>query len=212
MSNQSHYNTFTSEELYVAVLEGLSALGCPVYGKELAVYLHALLATTRTFPTPARIERLMLSFLNKYEIGRLRAVHPMLCPALTMRGETIIRLITRSDWSLEWRLIAATTGHLRHLRITARLCDLILNERHRFNDLHPLLRLASSLARGLPGTIVKYEQYNLEEWRDLALELINRSSDEDQLMRLDAAARLLSGPNFNQLHGLTEKVLEEVGA
>lgn len=161
--------------------------------------------------TPARLERFMLIHIRKCEIEKPSLPQPCLCPALTAtRGEPIIGLITRSDWPLEWRIISSTTGRLRHLRITARLCELALSSKPNFADLPLLLNLIATLARSLPGVIVKYEQYELKAWRDLAHGFIKVSSDEDEEVRINAARKLLTIRNFNSLYGTLEENLEGI--
>ncbi len=189
--------------LDTAALHGLSDFRYLVYSKELCLYIQARWPGIYDSLIPTRIQRLMLSSLDKYEAEGLGETQTTLCPALTaVRGETIITLIARSDWPLESRLLAATTGRLRHLKITARTCDLLLDEKGRFKDLAPLFKLASTLARGLPGATVKYGQYDLRAWRDIARKLISGNSAEDERIRIRWAKSLLTVPHFDQICGV----------
>lgn len=199
--------------LLESALEALYDIGCPIYCTEMAQYIKARWAHTYASLTSTRIERLMLSHIKKCGKGTSSLPPSSLCPTLTgIRGEPIMRLIARTDWSLEWRIIAATTGRLRHLRITARLCELALGDGRNFTDLSLLLRLTATLARGLPGVVIKHEQYELKVWRDLACGLIDVLSDEDERARINAAMKLLTVQNFNQFYGAPEEYLEEVSA
>lgn len=108
--------------LLESVLEALSEIGCPIYSTELIQYMQARRLPNYPSLTSRRIERFMLSHLEKHEIRGTPLLQPSLCPALTVpRGEPIIRLMARSDWPLESRIVTATTARLRHLHIIARL-------------------------------------------------------------------------------------------
>lgn len=199
------------ESLVETLLEALSNLDCPAYSSELSLYLRARWGNAYPSATPSRIERLMCKDFHLFEIKGALPSDISLCPALTAeRGEPILRLMTRADWPLSHRLVAATTGRLRHLRITARLCELAISEEQSFADYKLLLRLTATLARGLPHVTVKYEHYESGTWCDLACKLIEEHSREDEQGRINAAARLLAVPEFNQFYGAPEGDSREV--
>lgn len=201
--NQTSNSTF-----YDTLLGALAELDCPAYVEELALYLRARHGTVHRTLTPTRIERMVESNLRRHRAEGTALPEPALCTALTAEhGEPIMKLVARTDWSVERRMMAATTGRVRHLLLTARLCELAITEKGHFADAHALLYLAATHARGLPDTVVRYKKYDLEEWLGLALGLIRATSREDEEVRASAAARLLRLPDFHPIFGVPDGCL-----
>jgi hypothetical protein len=121
-----------------------------------------------------------------------------------------MRLITRTDWPLAKRIMAPTTGRLRHLRLTSRLCELAISAELDFADHVQLLRIAAAHARGLPQTVVKHGEFEPEAWYHLARNLIEELYREDEQARVSTAARLARVPNFNLLYGVPQNEVGEV--
>jgi hypothetical protein len=191
------------------LIEALSELNCPAYTSELSHYLRARYGKSSRALTPTRIERVVGNNILVHREGGMPSINPSLCTALTSEyGEAIMRLISRTDWPLARRVVAATTGRARHLLMTARLCDLALNKKGYFADHPTLLRLTATHARGLPDTVVRYERYDLEEWLGLSLELSREADGEDERARVDAAARLAITPGFHPIFGMRDEYLE----
>lgn len=205
-------NTANNAPFSDASLEALTELSCPVYTEELALYLRARHGNVYRRLTPIRIERTVESNLNKYRAGGIPLPGPSLCTGLTAEyGEPIMKLMARTDWSVERRVMAATTGRVRHLVLTARLCELAISKKRSFVDYHVLHDLAATRARGLPDTVVRYKKYDLKAWLSLSLELVRVTSIEDKRTRAMAAERLLSLPNFHPVFGRLDERLEVRG-
>lgn len=195
-----------------ALLAALAELTCPAYTEELALYLRARHGVMYRKLTPIRIERMVERNLGRLEAGGMALAEPALCTVLTAEhGEPVMKLVARTDWPLERRVAAATTGRRRHLLLTARLCELAISKKSHFADHHALLRLAAACARGLPDTVVQYMKYDLEEWLGLSLELVRATSGEDEEARTGAAARLSSLPGFHPMLGMPDERLEVHG-
>jgi hypothetical protein len=209
-SGGGHRGIADAAVLCEALLEALSELSCPAYTSELSSYLRARYGKLGRALTPTRIERIIGNNILMHRAEAL--INPSLCTALTSEhGEPVIRLIARTDWLLARRIVAATTGRARHLLITARLCDLAINNKHYFADHHTLLRLVAAHARGLPNTVVRYDRYDLEEWLVLSLDLSRVAAGEDEQARANAAARLSLTPNFHPVFGMLDQHLEVRG-
>lgn len=205
-------NTTSRAPFSDALLEALAELSCPAYTEELALYLRARHGSVCRTLTPTRIGRMVESSLGRYRGRAIPLLTPSLSTALTAeRGEPIMKLVVRTDWSIGQRVVAATTGQVRHLLLTARLCKLAMSKRNHFADYNVLLHLAAAHARGLPNTVVRYKENDLEAWLDLSLELIRATFREDEDARERAAARLLTLPNFHPVCGVLDERLEVIG-
>jgi len=205
-------NTTGNIALEDTLLAAIAELGCPAYTEELALYLRARHGVTYRTLTPVRIERLVERNLRRHEAEGTALPEPALCAAFTAEhGEPIMKLVARTDWPLERRVVAATTGWVRHLFLTARLCELAINKKEDFANHHVLLHLAAARARGLPDTVVRYKKYDLEEWLGLALGLIRTTSGKDKEARAGIAARLSSLSGFHPIFGTPDERLEVGG-
>lgn len=208
-SRRSHKGMACAAVLCEALLEALSELACPAYTSELVPYLRARYGKFGSPLTPTRIERTIENNILTRRAEGSSLTKPSLCTALTSEhGEPIMKLIARTDWPLAQRVVGATTGRARYLLITARLCDLAINKKGDFADYLTLVRLVAAHARGLPGRVVRYERYDLEEWLGLSLELSRMTADEDEQARVDAAARLSTVPDFHPIFGIFDECLE----
>src|SRR5689334_18055796 len=103
------------------VLDTLDDLDWPTYTRELANYCRARYGREIL---PTRFGTLASDEMKSFRAAR-RPQSVWLAFALTAdRAEPIKRLCTRSDWPLERRIVAPTSGRVQFLKITARLCEL----------------------------------------------------------------------------------------
>jgi hypothetical protein len=189
--------------LRAAVLDALEDLQWPTYTRELALYCEARYGRAIA---PARFGSLatdeVASYLREH---RPRAV--WLCFALTYdRAESIRRLWCRSDWPLERRIVAPTSGRVQHLKLTARLCTVALEAADTAADKEMLRIIAADHARDLPGVNFRRGDFPLESWRDVATDLLEKVEPPDEQLRREAAVRLHKLPEAHQLFGVLEAV------
>jgi hypothetical protein len=102
----------------------------------------------------------------------------------------IKRLLARSDWPLEQRIVAPTSGRVQHLKITAALAQIALDAEQSAADPEMLRIIAADHARDLPGIQFRRGQFDLEEWRNVALGLLEELLPKDEEARRESAARL----------------------
>jgi hypothetical protein len=186
--------------LRAAMLDVLEDLGWIAYSREVALYLNANYGRDIS---PTRFGSLGIDEIKAYDSSRPRSVY--LCYALTHdRFEPIKRLWGRSDWELARRIVAPTTGRVQHLKMTARLCELVLKVRDTAADPNMLQIIAADHARDLPGIKFRRGEFPVEEWRDIALKLLADLEPPDRERREVAAARLAELPDRDQLFGARE--------
>lgn len=186
------------------VLDALADLEWPAYTRECATLIEARLGrkipATR-FGTLAADE--VAAYLNKGSDSRSVWV----CFSLTAdRYEPIKRLLARSDWPLERRIHALTTGRLQHLWMTKRFCELAMKADEIAVDPEMLRILAADHARDLPGVSVRKGIFDFESWRDVAGAQIAELEPRDEALRKKSAARLAQRPELFQLFGLPEVI------
>jgi hypothetical protein len=142
------------------------------YGREIASARFGTLASdeTKAYSTASRPRAVWLAFALTYD-----------------RAEPIKRLWTRSDWPLEWRIMAPTTGRVQYLKATVRLCELAAEEAAANPEMMRII--AADHARDLPGVQFKRGVFDLRPWRDLALEHLTKLEPRDEEMRREAAAK-----------------------
>ena len=191
------------------VLDALEDLGILTYSRELSLYCRARFGREIS---PARFGTLGSDEINAFGGSRPRAV--WLCFALTERGESIKRLWGRSDWPLEDRVVAPTTGRVQHLRMTMRLAQLALNADGMAADPTMLRILAADHARDLPGVKFRRGEFPLQEWIDKASEQLLALEPRDLELRRAAAARLAIRSEYQQLFGGLDlhELVQEKGA
>lgn len=138
-------------------------------------------------------------------LNRARPRTVWLCFGLTHdRAEPIKRLWARSDWPLEERIVAPTTGRVQHLRMTARLCEIANGE----NAVDPMMIkiLAADHARDLPGVDVRRGEFQLDLWREVALKHLTEVQPRDEQLRRQAASRWASLSERYRLFGRPEEI------
>src|SRR4029077_20543802 len=188
-------------------LDALDDFGWPTYTRQLGPYIEA---RTGDKIVPTRFGVLARDEQNSFNSSRARPVY--LGFALTsVRGEAIKRLLVRSDWELERRIVAPTTGRVQHLIMTIRFCELARDLEGMAAYPERLKFLAADHARDLPGVSVRHGKFELEEWGDIARAELERVRPRDEQQRAEAAARLCHRPERALLFGLPE-VLEGDGA
>lgn len=193
--------------LRAVILDALDDIGWVTYSRELSQFCAAW--SGRSIP-PERFGSLandeVKSFQRALAGSRVRPV--WLCFALTHdRHQPIKRLWGRSDWPLEMRIIAPTSGRIQHLRLTARLCELAERDEAAINR-DMMCIIAADHARDLPGVRVQRGSFELDVWRRIALELVGELEPKDAEARAESAARLRERGPFMQLFGVPD--VEEV--
>ena len=192
--------------LRAVVLDALEDIGWPTYSRELSQVSSAWFGRAIQ---PERFGSLgndeVKAFQRALEGSRVRSV--WLCFALTHdRHQPIKRLWGRSDWPLEWRIVAPTSGRIQHLKLTASLCELAQREGAANPEMMAII--AADHARDLPGVRVQRGRFELDAWRKIALELLDELEPRDAEARAESAARLRERGPFTQLFGVPE--VEEI--
>jgi hypothetical protein len=184
------------------VLDVLDDLDWPAYSREVSHYSAARFG--REIP-PARFGTLGIDEMRSFQSGTQRPV--WLCFALTHdRHQAIKRLWARSDWSLERRIVAPTTGRVQHLRITRQLCELALRADESAADPDMLRIIAADHARDLPGMRVQRGRFELEMWRDAAARSLAELEPRDAELRAESARRLAARPEAVQMFGMLDVI------
>jgi hypothetical protein len=185
------------------ILDALEDLGWATYSRELALYIQSRYG--RRIP-PARFGTLANDEMRAYRQGGTpRTV--WLCFGLTFdRHQPIKRLWARSDWPLEWRIVAPTTGRIQHLKITSRLCDLGMKAEGNSVDSEMVKIIAADHARDLPDVRIQKGNFELGLWRDIALKLLSELEPRDTELRKESAQRLAERSQFQQLFGLPDVI------
>ncbi len=184
------------------VLDALEDVGWPTYARQLGPYIearHGLRVPPARFGVLARDEQ------NAFRARAKRPRPVYICFALTWdRGEPIKRLLARSDWPLEQRLVAPTTGRVQHLKVTVRLCEIAEELGPRAADGDRLRYLIADHARDLPEADVLRGRFELDKWRDMALDELQRLGPRDEDNRRAAAEKLSHRPDWALLFGAPE--------
>ena len=189
--------------LRAIVLDALEDLQTPAYTREIMQYVAAVYGER---PEPTRFGGLRQKEQDAYLAGRTRTV--FICCGVTETGESIKRLLARSDWDLMDRVIAPTTGRTQYLRVTRRLCDLALQRPHLIADFETFKLVVADHARDLPGVNFKRAQWEPEKWRELAHSHLAEIEEIDRQNRAAIAMRLRNNlTDAQQLFG-TEHAVE----
>jgi hypothetical protein len=204
--------------LRLMVLDALDDLGWPTYSRELMLYLKARYGRT---VTPTRFGTLgsdeVKAFAkrgsgdeNSATGDGVRRAGPRpvwLCFGLTYdRGEPIKRLWARSDWPLERRIVAPTSGRIQHLKVTKRLAELALEAGDTAADPMGMKIIAADHARDLPGVTFRRGDFPLETWRDTAARLLQEFEPRDEEARIEAARSIGRRSEHFQLFGRPDVV------
>lgn len=203
--------------LRLMVLDALEDLGWPTYSRELILYLKARYGRS---VSPTRFGTLgsdEITAFAKRESGNgiatdapVRRAGPRavwLCFGLTHdRGEAIKRLWTRSDWPLERRIVASTSGRIQHLKLAKRLAELALQTGDTAADPQAMKIIAADHARDLPGVTFRRGDFQLEAWRDTAARLLEDLEPRDEEARIVAARDIAHRSDHHQLFGIPDLV------
>lgn len=156
------------------VLDALDELGLPMYSQQLALFIRARFG--REIPA-TRFGTLSVDEERAFARAARRSV--WLGHGLTFdRAEPIKRVWGRSDWPLADRLVTPTWGRVQHLRLTARLAELAAQADEIAANPELLKFLAADYAQELGVKVTKGE-FELDTWRSLALEQLQRVVDKD---------------------------------
>jgi hypothetical protein len=184
-----------TRSLREVVLDQLHATGSMVYSQTIAQVFRAKF--DRDLPS-TRFGTLSSDEQKGFDSGRAKAV--FLCHGLTYdRGEAIKRLWARSDWPLENRIVAPTTGRVLFLRIAAWLNALAGTPPLAWARRELLEYLAADCARDLGFNIRKGDRH-FANWHAAAEEELAKVEPEDLQRRLEAAGVLLSRLKPRELH------------
>lgn len=204
--------------LRLLVLDALDDLGWPTYSRELMLYLKARYGRN---VNPTRFGTLgsdeIKAFGNRASsddspatnegIRRAGPRPVWLCFGLTHdRGEAIKRLWARSDWPLERRVVAPTSGRIQNLRLTHRLAELALDAGDTAADPVAMKIIAADHARDLPGVTFRRGDFPLEAWRDTAVRLLQELEPRDEEARVEAARNIARRSERFQLFGIPDVV------
>jgi hypothetical protein len=177
------------------VLDSLEILGVAALSREIQAFLAAVYGDD---VDPTRFGSIRREEMKSYDSAtRPRTLY--IAYGLTERGEAIKRLLCRSDWPLEERVVAPTTGRVQHLRITLRLCEFALKERDHVARQDALDIMVADHARDLPGVPFTRGQFPFELWRARAAVLLDETLERDHAAR-KAIARRLRLRNDERLH------------
>jgi hypothetical protein len=204
--------------LRLMVLDALDDLGWPTYSRELMLYLKARYGrnvTATRFGTLGSDE--IKAFSNRTSAEEsaaptdgVRRAGPRpvwLCFGLTHdRGEAIKRLWARSDWPLERRVVAPTSGRIQHLKLTRRLAELALETGDGAADTVAMKIIAADHARDLPGVKFRRGDFPLEAWRDTAARLLDELEARDLEVRVEAARGIARRSERFQFFGIPDVV------
>jgi len=169
------------------VLDQLHATACMMYSQTLAQVFRAQF--DRDLPS-TRFGTLSSDEQKAFDAGRAKAVS--LCHGLTYdRGEAIKRLWARSDWPLEKRVVAPTTGRVLFLRIAVWLNALAEAPPAAWARRDLLEYLAADCARDLGFNVRKGDRH-FADWRAAAEDELTKVEPEDLQQRQEAAATLLA--------------------
>jgi hypothetical protein len=182
------------------VLDALDILGVAALSREIQAFVASVYGDE---VEPTRFGSLRREELRSYDNSRPRSLY--IAYGLTERGEAIKRLLCRSDWPLEERVVAPTTGRVQHLRMTLRLCEFALREHHAVARPQALEIMVADHARDLPGIKFSRGEFPFELWRDRAAALLDETLDRDRANRELIARRLRLHPDDRLLLFGTEK-------
>jgi hypothetical protein len=184
-----------ARSLREVVLDQVHAIGSMVYSQTIAQVFRAQF--DRDLPS-TRFGTLSSDEQKAFDSGRAKAVS--LCHGLTYdRGEAIKRLWARSDWPLEKRVVAPTTGRVLFLRIAVWLNALAEAPPAAWARRDLLEYLAADCARDL-GFNVRKGDRDFADWRAAAKEELTKVEPEDLQQRQKAAAALPRRLKPRELH------------
>jgi hypothetical protein len=184
-----------SRSLREVVLDQLHAIGSMVYSQTISQVFRAQF--DRDLPS-TRFGTLSSDEQKAFDAGRAKAVS--LCHGVTYdRGEAIKRLWARSDWPLEKRIVAPTTGRVLFLKIAAWLNTLAETPPAAWARRDLLEYLAADCARDLGFNVRKGDRH-FADWRAAAEDELTKAEPEDFQRRQEAAARLLARLRPRELH------------
>jgi hypothetical protein len=126
-----------------------------------------------------------------------------LCNGVSVDGfRPIRRLMGRSDWPLEQRMVTPTTSRVLHLGATRALCELASRAEDVAQDPEALRRLAMAHVMDLPGVRLDADHPEFAAYAQVADELLRQYGPEDLRLRTTAAAELADLPESVRLFGV----------
>lgn len=179
------------------VLAVLDEVGLPMLSRDIHHYTRARYGVN--------IDATRFSSLRKAEMDaydRLSQRHVWMAYGLTDKGEAVKRLLARSDFPLQDRVIGPFSGRRLFFATTARLCEIALQERDRIEDFKAFSIFVADHARDLPGvTNFQKNNFPFEDWLEKANDALAGVSERDLGDRQHIAMRLTVLTEKDRLFG-----------
>jgi hypothetical protein len=188
------------QPLRQALLDALDDLGYPTTSRTLAAFLAARVG--REVPSN-QFGRVAAQERAAFRRGGEGARPVWLGSGVAADGfRPIKRIWGRSDWPLDWRIVAPTSTRVQHLRITEALCRMAEQAEDEAQHPEALRVLAVTHARDLPDVGVNTAAPDFRRYAAAARDVLARYEPEDRRLRLKAAEDLAAMPVEVQLFGL----------
>ncbi len=190
------------QPLRQALLDALADLGYPTASRTLAAFLAARVG--REVPSN------QFGRIAAQERAAFRRVGEGARPVWLGSGvaadgfNPIKRIWGRSDWPLDWRIVAPTSMRMQHLRATEALCRMAEQAEKEAQDPDALRSLAMAHAEDLPEVAVDREDPDFGRYAAVADQLINEYEPEDRRLRLEAGETLATMPAEVRLFGIEQ--------
>lgn len=186
------------------VLTALEEVGLPMLSRDIQHYLRTVYGVGID---ATRFSSLRKAEMGAFERGSHRAV--WLSYGLTPKGEAIKRLLARSDFDFQDRVVGAYTGRRLFFATTAKFCEIALHERERIHDFDAFCILVADHARDIPGIKdFKKGTFPFAEWLEKANKAVANIAERDLSDRQHLAMRLTMLTEKDRLFG-TEHAAED---
>src|SRR5579863_1973662 len=186
------------------VLGVLADVGMPMLSRDIQQY-----SLTRY---GAKIDATRFGSLRKAEMDAFerKSVRSVwLAYGLTEKGESIKRLLARSDFPTQERVVGPYSGRLLFFATTARLCEIAIDEQDHIDDFEGYRIFVADHARDLPGIAnFKKGEFPFELWLNAAKAALSGIAERDLSDRNHIAMRLTMLSNKDRLFG-TEYAAED---
>lgn len=168
------------------VLMAIGEIGMPMLSRDIQHYLRTVYGVVID---GTRFGSLRKAEMEAFDRGSHRST--WLCYGLTEKGEAIKRLLSRSDFPLEQRVVGPYTGRCLFFATTAKLCEIALRERDRVYDFDEFKVFVADHARDIPGVKnFKKGAFDFENWLEKANEALSNIATRDTSDRMHIAMRL----------------------
>lgn len=179
------------------VLSALQEVGLPMLSRDVQHYLRARYGVGID---ATRFGSLRKAEMEAFDRGSQRSV--WLGYGLTESGEAVKRLLARSDFTLQERVVGPFSGRRLFFATTARFCEIALHEWDRIEDFEAFSIFVADHARDLPGLKhFQKGQFPFAEWLEKAYEALAGIAERDLLDRRHIAMRLTMLADKDRLFG-----------